>query len=83
MPELPDIIVFAFNLKQQYAGSLLSRVEVVNGKKFPGNPNELAPALEGKRLLDVFRSGKEFRFVFEGEVIMGMHLMLTGDIFLF
>jgi formamidopyrimidine-DNA glycosylase len=39
--------------------------------------------LEGSKLEDVYRSGKEFRFKFSNGVILGMHLMLTGDIFPF
>ncbi|WP_018614367.1 DNA-formamidopyrimidine glycosylase family protein [Segetibacter koreensis] len=80
MPEIPDIEVFAYNLKQKLAGKKLVKVEVVNGKKLKDTPEEISSALEGKTLKDIYRSGKEFPFVFSDETVLGMHLMLTGDI---
>jgi formamidopyrimidine-DNA glycosylase len=40
----------------------------------------LSKSLEGKLLKRIFRSGKEFRFEFEDGVLLGLHLMLTGDV---
>jgi len=80
MPELPDIEVFAYNLKKHYAGKKLVKLNIVNGKKLKDNPAELKKRLEGKILKDVYRSGKELRFVFSKDVLLGMHLMLTGDL---
>ncbi len=36
--------------------------------------------LEGKTLKDVYRSGKELRFLFSMDTHLGLHLMLTGDL---
>ena len=36
--------------------------------------------MEGQKLKDVYRSGKEMRFLFSGGSILGLHLMLTGDL---
>jgi formamidopyrimidine-DNA glycosylase len=83
MPELPDIEVFSKNLKQLYAGKKLSRVRVVNGKKLKDSPKALSAALEGKKVQDIFRSGKEMRVQFSGGVLLGIHLMLTGDLHAF
>jgi formamidopyrimidine-DNA glycosylase len=83
MPELPDIEIFCHTIKSKYAGKQLTKVKVVQGKKLKDSPKELASALEGKKLLDVYRSGKEMRFAFSGGTIMGLHLMLTGDLFPF
>jgi len=80
MPELPDIEVFAHNIKKQYAGKQLKKLEVVAGKKLKDKPEELSKALEGQTLEDVYRSGKEFRLKFSNGVILGLHLMLTGDL---
>ena len=80
MPELPDIEVFSSNLKKKYAGRQLVKVRVVNGKKLKDKPKELSSALEGKKLVDVYRSGKEMRFAFSGGTVLGLHLMLTGDL---
>lgn len=83
MPELPDIEVFAVNLKLMLAGKKLTKVCVVNGKKLKDIAEELQVNLQGCILQDIYRSGKEFRFKFSNGNILGLHLMLTGDIFPF
>ena len=80
MPELPDIEVFSYNLKKRFAGKRLAKINVVLGKKLKDKPEDLSRALEGQVLKDVYRAGKEFRFLFSNKVVLGMHLMLTGDI---
>lgn len=83
MPELPDVYVFAKNLDRVFAGKKLLKVKVVNGKKLPDTAQKLSRTLEGKKLTRIYRSGKEFRFEFEDGVLLGLHLMLTGDMFIF
>ncbi len=80
MPELPDIEVFSRNLGKQFAGKKLVKFKVVNGKKLKDPSSVLSRTLKGKKLLDVYRSGKEMRFEFSGKIILGLHLMLTGDL---
>jgi formamidopyrimidine-DNA glycosylase len=83
MPELPDVEVFARNLDEIFAGKKLEKVKIVNGKKLKNKPIEFNHALSGKKLKKIYRSGKEMRFEFSGGVLLGLHLMLTGDIFVF
>ena len=83
MPELPDIQVFATNLKTLFASKEVSKINVVNGAKLKDKPSELSKRLQGKVLEDVYRLGKEMRFKFSGNVLVGMYLMLTGDLFVF
>ncbi|HEX8279446.1 MAG TPA: DNA-formamidopyrimidine glycosylase family protein [Segetibacter sp.] len=80
MPEIPDIEVFCRNLKCRYTGKVLSKVKVINGKKLKDSPEELSNSLEGDRIEDICRSGKEFRLKFSNGTVLGVHLMLTGDI---
>lgn len=80
MPELPDIEVFSRNLKKLYGGKKLCKIKVVNTKNIRDSQKELSKALEGKKLKDVYRSGKEMRFLFSNGEILGLHLMLTGDL---
>ena len=80
MPELPDIEVFSRNLKKMYAGKKLSKIKVANNKNIKDSEKELSRALEGQKLKDVYRSGKEMRFLFSNGEILGIHLMLTGDL---
>jgi len=83
VPELPDVEVFAKNLDRIFANKKLLKVKVVNGKKLPDTAKALSAALEGKVVKRIYRSGKEFRFQFSGGTLLGLHLMLTGDLFLF
>ena len=83
MPELPDIAVFSKNLDKYFAGEKLTKIKVVNGKKLADTQQKLSKNLEGKTLKKIYRSGKEMRFEFSDGTILGLHLMLTGDIFIF
>lgn len=83
MPELPDVQIFADHLNKQFANKKLIRVKVVNGNKLKDAPGELSKALDGKILKEIYRSGKEMRFKFKDGTLLGLHLMLTGDIFIF
>ena len=83
MPEIPDIEVFSRTLKKLLAGKQITKVNVVNGKKLKDTAKELSQALGGKKILDVYRSGKELRIQFSKNVLLGIHLMLTGDLHFF
>lgn len=83
MPELPDVQVFADSLHKKFANKRLVKVKVVNGNKLKDKPKDLAKNLEGKILEIIYRSGKEMRFKFADGTLVGLHLMLTGDIFIF
>ncbi len=83
MPELPDVEVFARNLHKLFAGKQLQQVKIVNGRKLKDKPAALVKALKGKTLKRIYRAGKEMRFEFAGGPLLGLHLMLTGDIFVF
>lgn len=83
MPELPDVEVFTRNLDKLFAGKKMERIKVVNGDKLQDSAAALSKALNGKTLEKIHRSGKEMRFHFSGDTLLGLHLMLTGDIFVF
>lgn len=83
MPELPDVEVFTRNLNESLAGKKLLKIKIVNGQKLEDKPAALARALNGKKLERIYRSGKEMRLQFSGGVLLGLHLMLTGDVFIF
>lgn len=83
MAELPDLEVFARNLDKLYAGKKLQRIKIKEDKKLKDNPLTLYKTLKGKTLKAIYRDGKELRFQFNSEILLGMHLMLTGDLFIF
>jgi len=83
MPELPDVEVFTRNLHKRFAGKKLVNVKIVDGRKLKDKPPAFSKALNGKILETVYRSGKEMRFQFSRGKLLGLHLMLTGDVILF
>jgi formamidopyrimidine-DNA glycosylase len=80
MPELPDIEVFSRNIEKMYGGKKLTKIKIVNNKNMEDTQKALSKAFDGQRLKDVYRSGKELRFSFSNGSVLGMHLMLTGDL---
>jgi formamidopyrimidine-DNA glycosylase len=80
MPELPDIEVFSRNLTKMLSGKKLKKIKIVNNKNIKDPQKQLSKALEGQKLKEVYRSGKEMRFLFSNGKILGIHLMLTGDL---
>ena len=83
MPELPDLQVFSRNLDKRLAGKKLEKITVVNDSKLKTTTATLRKELEGEKLKSVYRSGKELRFEFGNGNILGMHLMLNGDLYLY
>jgi len=83
MPELPDLQVFSRNLNKHFAGKKLEKIKLLNSKRIKDTPSALKKALEGSKLKQVFRSGKELRFEFSNGHALGLHLMLHGNLYLF
>ena len=80
MPELPDLHVFAKNLNTALSGRKLLKINIVNSTKIKVEPEELAKKLEGNMLKTIYRTGKELRFHFSNDLLLGMHLMLHGKL---
>jgi formamidopyrimidine-DNA glycosylase len=83
MPELPDLQVFSKNLSKHFTGKKLQHIKVVNAAKLKDSQAALKKALEDAKLNSVYRSGKELRFEFNNDNILGLHLMLNGELKLF
>ena len=83
MPELPDLQVFAKNLNSIFKGKKLVEIKIVNSKKIKDDEAELKKNLEGFILKSVYRTGKELRFLFANKMLLGMHLMLHGNLNIF
>ncbi len=83
MPELPDLENFSKNLNKIFAGKKLQHIKIVNAKSIKDDSAELDKSLKGNTLTEVYRKGKELRFGFSNEKILGMHLMLHGNLQLF
>lgn len=83
MPELPDLQVFAKNLNSTFQGKKLLKIKVINSKKIKDKQSELSQNLEGNTVGSIYRTGKELRFQFANGAVLGMHLMLHGNLYFF
>ena len=80
MPELPDLEIFAANLEKRFKNKTLEKLKVVVSKKLNVSETELKKVLEGHQLQAVLREGKTLQLHFGGGNILGLHLMLHGEI---
>lgn len=83
MPELPDLNVFAGNLDKKLAGKKVDKIEAKNKSKLKIPVSELKKEIEGSKLKRVYREGKELHFEFGNGNILGLHLMLHGNLHFF
>lgn len=80
MPELPDLQVFSRNLNKLFKGRTVKNVKVPNHKKLNVPITKLKDTLEGSKLTNVKRAGKELHFEFDNKHVLGIHLMLHGQL---
>jgi formamidopyrimidine-DNA glycosylase len=83
MPELPDLEVFARNLTKKIGGKTLKKINVEVSSKLNVSESELKKILEKQELKKVKRVGKELHFEFADGHVLGLHLMLNGELHLF
>ncbi|WP_316850504.1 DNA-formamidopyrimidine glycosylase family protein [Pedobacter agri] len=79
MPELPDLAVIAKNLKKRIEGKTVKALELHVSKKTVATELDLFKAFLNCKIKSVFREGKELRIEI-GENILGLQLMLHGDL---
>ncbi|MDB5192254.1 MAG: DNA-formamidopyrimidine glycosylase [Segetibacter sp.] len=82
MPELPDLQVFSRNLNKSLAGKTVKEVIVVEKKKLNVTVPKFKKAIEGQVIKSVYRDGKELHVAFENGNVLGLHLMLRGQLFI-
>ena len=80
MAELPDLTVFARILTHKFKEKTVEKLTVTESRKLNVSATELKKALEGRSLTAVRREGKTLQFDFEGGVMLGLHLMLRGEL---
>ena len=80
MPELPDLQAFSLNLSKRLTGKRIEKIHAIKTKKLNTSEKELQGALVGARLTSVKREGKELHFVFDNGHVLGVHLMLKGEL---
>ena len=83
MPELPDLQIFRKNLAKKLVGKKLHKITIRNQRKLKVSPAKLKKAVEGEKLTAIERIGKELHFCFSNDQVLGLHLMLRGDLHFF
>jgi len=83
MPELPDLQVFSHNLNKTLKGKKITDVVVRVDKKLNVSAATLKKQLTDQKIKEIHREGKELHIVFSDGDILGLHLMLHGNLYLF
>lgn len=81
MPELPDLQAFSVNLTKKIANKQLKEIRV-HTSKLNVSTEEINSSLNGQKLKHVVREGKELHLEFTNGAILGLHLMLHGELHL-
>jgi formamidopyrimidine-DNA glycosylase len=83
VPELPEVETIRRHLAPHVEGRVIERMEVLDPRwSEPAAPEELAAAVEGRRIERLSRRGKYLDWELEDEVHVVMHLRMTGNILL-
>ena len=80
MPELPDLTIFAGNLKKRLGGRTVTGVAVHNFSKVNAAQQAFEAGMVGSQISDVAREGKELAFTFSSGAVMNIHMMLAGKL---
>jgi len=81
MPELPEVETIRGQLAPLVEGRRLLRVEILDPRwSRPLAPEELAAAIEGRRVERLGRRGKYLLWHLEDEVFLAQHLRMTGAV---
>jgi formamidopyrimidine-DNA glycosylase len=80
MPELPDLEVMSRNLDQKLTGHALKEITIKVSKKLNVTTEALKKSILDKKLTSIYREGKELRMVFANHQVIGLHLMLHGEL---
>jgi formamidopyrimidine-DNA glycosylase len=83
MPELPDLQVFSKNLTRKLKGKKVKTLTFPYRKKLKTPATKFSKAIEGAKLTNIKRVGKELYFEFDNENVVSLHLMLRGNMYLF
>jgi len=80
MPELPDLQIFARDLEKRFKNKTLKSLQLLVTKKANASEQEMQDALEGHQLANVSREGKTIQLHFKNKQVLGLHLMLHGEL---
>lgn len=78
MPELPDLTIFAKNLRRHLLNKEITSADVFNRAKVNATPEAFSQALTGHAITAIDRNGKELFFTLDDGQRFACHLMLNG-----
>lgn len=78
MPELPDLYVYAENLKKQLLNKKITEVKTFAAKKINVSPQVFVEGIAGAYFTDIAQDGKEIKFSLSNGNSFYVHLMLSG-----
>ena len=78
MPELPDLTIYAKNLRKLVQGKDITSANVFNLSKVNATADAFAKALVGSQIISIERNGKELFFSLSNHKVFSVHLMLNG-----
>ena len=83
MPELPEVETIRRHLAPVVEGGVVETLSILDPRWCePAGPEELAAAVEGRRVGRLVRRGKWLDWDLEDEVHLVMHLRMTGNLIL-
>ena len=80
MPELPDLQIFSKNLKKELRGKKVKKVNLVDNRFAKSPASKFKKGLQGAKVKDVYRTGKEIHILFDNGEVLGLHMMLHGKL---
>ncbi len=82
MPELPEVEVYAENLRPRVLGKVVASVETHHGAVLRRiDPAAFAVRVKGCRIKEIARRGKTLGFLLDSGDRLDVHLMLRGEIY--
>lgn len=78
MPELPDLTLYAKNLRKQVTHKEITFAQVFNLSKVNATQPVFQKAMLGQRITRIDRDGKELFFALSNKQSFSVHLMLSG-----
>jgi formamidopyrimidine-DNA glycosylase len=82
MPELPELTVYAENLRPRVAGKIIAAAEARHPRALRRiAPDDFAVRVKGCAVKDVVRRGKSLGFLLDSGDRLDVHLMLTGEMY--
>jgi formamidopyrimidine-DNA glycosylase len=82
MPEVPELNLVGITLQKHFKGKKFKSIEVLWKKWVKASEEDFNESLKDAILKSVERNGKELHLKFDNGNILGIHMMLTGKMFL-